>query len=146
MFATMRKVQLGLALLLVGCLKPPPLDPDADTKTSVEAMEAGAVVFEALPLTGLYELGETRAFEFVQEGTVIGRSFGRYEGPGTREGQQLHRFTARIELLPPGTPPVRWASEVLLDEKGRLLEGFERSVAAELSFRVVGQPAVLKIE
>jgi pimeloyl-ACP methyl ester carboxylesterase len=146
MFGAMRTVQFGLALLLVGCLKPPPLDPDAGGPTEGEAVEEGTVVSEARPLTGLYQLGEIRAFEFVQEGTVIGRSFGRYEGPIEREGKVVHRFSARIELLPPGTDPIRWSSEAVFDEQGRLIEGFERSVAAELVFRSKPDKDMLEIE
>jgi pimeloyl-ACP methyl ester carboxylesterase len=140
----LRTVQLGLALLLAGCLKPPPLDPETGTAT-VEGVEAGTVISEARPLTGLYEPGEIRAFEFVQEGTVIGRSFGRYDGPVEGNASQ-HRFSAKIELLPPGTKPVRWASQTVFGEQGRLIEGFERSVAAELVFHSESKPEVLRIE
>lgn len=144
MVAPMRTVSLGFMLLLAGCLQPPPLDPVSAGEGASVAVEAGAVLSEARPLTGLYERGELRAFEFVQEGTVIGRSFGRYEGTVERAGQTMHRFSSRIELLPPGTKPLRWSSELLFDEQGRLVEGFERSVAAELMFR--STPELLQIE
>ncbi|MFV8750317.1 alpha/beta hydrolase family protein [Nannocystaceae bacterium ST9] len=140
--AGMRTFALSLALL-VGCVTPPTLDPDAAGEGEGGAIEAGTVISEARPLTGLYALGEVRAFEFVQEGTVIGRSFGRYEGTLEREGVTLHRFASRIELLPPGTKPLRWSSEILFDERGRLVEGFERSIAAELTFRA--KPELLAI-
>ena len=134
------------ALLLTACLQPPPIDPESAKDPSTPELAEGAVIAEAHPLTGLYNVGEIRAFEFVQEGTVIGRSFGRYEGSFEREGQTLHRFSTQIELLPPGTKPLRWSSEVVFDEQGHLIEGFERSVAAELVFRTRAKPATLEIE
>ncbi len=129
--------------LLAGCVTPPTLDPNANLASESEAVEIGTVISPARPLTGLYHAGEIRAFEFVQEGTVIGRSFGRYVGPVERAGKTLHRFDSRIELLPPGTKPLRWSSEIVLDEQGQLIEGFERSIAAELVFRT--GPEVLTI-
>jgi pimeloyl-ACP methyl ester carboxylesterase len=110
------------------------------------AVKEGDVVAPARELAGLYAVGEMRAFSFTQLGTEIGRSYGRYEGTVTRGGRTLHRITTKVELQPPGGKPLQFASEVLLDERGDLVEGWERSMAAELRFSVVAERSVLAIE
>lgn len=109
------------------------------------AVEEGEVVAPARELAGLYAVGEMRAFSFTQLGTEIGRSYGRYDGAVTRDGRTLHQFSTKVELLPPGGKPLRFASEVLVDEHGDLVEGWERSMAAELRFAVAADRKVLEI-
>ncbi len=75
---------------------------------------------------------------------LIGRSWGRYEGPVERGGQQLHRFATRIELELPNRPPVRSEGEIIIDAGGELVSGFERSDGAQLSFSVDGGVLVLE--
>ncbi len=135
-----------LALLTAGCVTPPSSDPEGTSTPTQTALQAGMVAAPGRPIAELYAVGEVRGFEFVQEGVTIGRSFGRYEGPVTRDGKTLHRFTTRSELLPPNGKPVRWASELLFDEHGRLIEGNERSIAAELRFSSREDPDALIIE
>lgn len=137
-------------LALCGCLQvPPPGSPSVAPEA--DGASESTVVHTAQPLDGLYEIGEIRGFEFTQVGQTIGRSFGRYEGPVERDGQTLHRFSTRVELIPPNGEPLRFASELLVDDKGDLVEGWERSMAAELRFSVVPDKAapgkqVLSIE
>ena len=123
----------------------PPSGTEAVTPEAPTA-EAGEVIEPARALAGLYEAGEIRGFAFTQVGEVIGRSFGRYEGPVERGGQTLHRFSTRVELLPPGGKPLRFAAELLVDEHGDLVEGWERSMAAELRFTVAPEQKLLSIE
>ncbi|EDM81212.1 hypothetical protein PPSIR1_30390 [Plesiocystis pacifica SIR-1] len=104
------------------------------------------VVDPARAIGELYEVGEIRAFEFTQLGTTIGRSWGRYGGTVVQAGETLHRIETRVELLPPGSKPVRWASELLVDGEGNLVGGWERSMAAQLSFAVDPGDAMLRIE
>lgn len=109
-------------------------------------MADGDVASPARALAEMYAVGEMRAFSFTQLGQEIGRSYGRYEGAIERDGRTLHRFSTKIELQPPGGKPLRFASELLLDESGDLVEGWERSMAAELRFRVVSERSTLEIE
>ena len=108
--------------------------------------EVGEVIDPARSVADLYEDGEIRGFEFRQIGEAIGQSFGRYEGTVEVEGRTLHRVSTRVELLPPGGKPLRFASELLLDERGDLVSGWERSVAAELRFAVDAAKSKLVIE
>jgi pimeloyl-ACP methyl ester carboxylesterase len=78
-------------------------------------------------------VGEIRGFEFRQGGKVIGRSFGRYVGPIEGAPGQ-HLFETRIELLVPDREPLRSVGEIVLDERGHLVRGHERSNAAEIVF------------
>lgn len=141
----MRSQVAALLLGLVACVQPPAIDPEAGGGGEVTTLAAGTILSEAHALTGLYQVGEIRAFEFVQEGTVIGRSYGRYEGTETRGDRTLHRFAGRIELTPPASAPLRWASEVVFDGDGRLIEGHERAPGAALEFRSKREPAVLEL-
>jgi pimeloyl-ACP methyl ester carboxylesterase len=84
-----------------------------------------------------------RGYEYRQNGQVVGRSFGRYDGEVEVGGRTLYRFSARMERVvdrsaPGGAdlPDLRGMSEILLDESGRLVSGFERSASAELRFKV----------
>lgn len=88
-------------------------------------------------------MGEVRAFEMRQGDRVIGHSWGRYAGPEGAGPDLRHRFETRIELLLPGRPEARAEGVILLDERGNLVEGYERSDAAELSFARDG--AVLRL-
>lgn len=138
---------IAASLLLVGggCLEAPPTASESvDPEDAQAATES--VVEPARVLAELYEVGEVRAFEYTQVGATIGRSWGRYEGTVEHEGATVHKFATRVELLPPGGKPLRWASELLLDDEGNLVAGWERSVAAELRFAVDEQDAMLRIE
>jgi len=131
--------------LLCACFEAPP--PGTAAPADEAAGEAAdAIIDPARPLTELYAVGEIRGFSFSQVGEEIGRSFGRYDGTVEREGQTLHQFSSRIELLPPGGKPLRFASQLLLDDRGDLVEGWERSMAAELRFWVRAEQDVLDIE
>ena len=74
---------------------------------------------------------EVREFAISQAGQPIARSWGRYAG---RTPDGLHRFETRIELVAPGRATARSEVEILLDDRGALVRGFERSDAAELRF------------
>jgi pimeloyl-ACP methyl ester carboxylesterase len=102
------------------------------------ATRAATIVWEARPVAELYRVGEVRAFEFRQNESAIGRSWGRYEGTVDDQGVTLHRFATRIELELPDRPPVRSEGEIFVDGDGELVRGFERSDAAELRFDVAG--------
>jgi dienelactone hydrolase len=139
-----RPLPVIAVLALCGCLKVPPSGTDIE-QPGDEAEDAPSVV-PARAVAELYQVGEIRGFEFTQSGQPIGRSFGRYDGTVSRDGRTLHRFSTRIELLPPGGEPLHIAAELLLDEKGELVEGWERSDFAELRFLVLPDKQVLAIE
>lgn len=137
----MRRLLPAIALLGVcGCLQAPPSGTQT-VEPQDQALPEATVVDPARALLGLYQAGEIRGFEFTQSGQVIGRSYGRYEGTVERGARTLHRFTTRVELVPPGGQPLRFASELLLDDQGDLVEGWERSIAAELRFMVKADKA-----
>lgn len=141
----MRRPLPAIAVLaLCGCLKAPPSGTEIEQPEDEES-ETG-IVAPARALVELYAVGELRGFEYTQSGQLIGRSFGRYEGPVERKGRTLHRFSTKIELLPPGGDPLHVASELLIDPSCDLVEGWERSMAAELRFAVVPDQRVLAIE
>lgn len=123
---------LGCLVLSIGCLTPPPAG-DAARPDDATARGEAEVLWEGRAPGAVYDAGEVRTFEIRQAGHRIGRSWGRYVGPV--EGEPAHhRFETRIELEIPGRPPVRSAGELVLDEHGHLVRGFERSSAAELLF------------
>jgi len=126
---------------LSGCLQAPPAGIPTVGPEDEELAEL-TVVEPARALAGLYQSGEIRGFEFTQVGQTIGRSYGRYDGVVERNGRALHRFATRVELMPPGGQPLRFASEVYVDDEGDLVEGWERSIAAELRFAVVADQAM----
>lgn len=141
----MRRPLPAIAVLaLCGCLQAPPSG--TLTEAPEDEGEASSIVAPARKVADLYKVGEIRGFEYTQAGQPIGRSFGRYDGPVEREGRTLHRFTTRVELLPPGGQPLRFASELLLDQNCDLVEGWERSMAAELRFALKADKGVLAIE
>lgn len=122
------------ALALPACIEPPPaLPPDAVSEGGKAATTA-TLVWEGLPLGDLYAPGEIRGFEMHQGGRLIGRTWGRYVGPEGDPPSRRHRFETRTELLLPGRPPARAEGLLVLDERGALVEGHERSDAAELRF------------
>jgi len=128
-----------LALLLAttalpACIKPPPaLPPDAISEGGKTA-PTSQVVWDGLGPGDLYAPGEIRGFELHQGGALIGRSWGRYIGPEGEAPALRHRFETRTELLLPGRPPARAEGLLLLDDRGTLVSGHERSDAAELRF------------
>ncbi|MGH1346579.1 MAG: alpha/beta hydrolase family protein [Nannocystales bacterium] len=132
----MRRILLsGLALAATACLTPPPSTTPADSAAASTTDEATAPkrLWPGVATKDAYPIGQTRAFEFVQADRRIGRSWGRYVG--TIDGApNHHRFETRIELELPGREPLRSAGELILDDNGALVRGFERSSAAELTF------------
>lgn len=134
-----------LAALASGCLKIPT---DAAGTTpggaaGTAAAEQAPLVWPGKPPGQLYALGEVRVFELIQAGKKIGTSWGRYDGPLPGG---LHRFSTRVELkMPSAAPnagpagePLRSAGEIVVDERGDLVRGFERSKAIELRFERSG--------
>ncbi len=132
----MRRILLtGLALAATACLTPPPSTTpvDAGAAASTDDATAPKRLWPGVSPKDAYPVGQTRAFEFVQADRRIGRSWGRYVG--TIDGApHHHRFETRIELELPGREPLRSAGELVLDDNGALVGGFERSSAAELTF------------
>jgi alpha-beta hydrolase superfamily lysophospholipase len=120
---------LLLALACAACLTPPPAG--EGTKVPGADVDAPKRLRPATDVAHVYAKGEVRQFEMRQAGQSIGTSWGRYVGP-LPDGN--HRFETRIELRLPGRAPARSAGELVLDARGRLVRGFERSDAAELVF------------
>jgi len=143
---------LGLALPLLGataCLKIPA--GEAQSAAPGEAQDpadAGTrVAWPGKPPAQLYGVGEQRVFELIQGGKKIGTSWGRYDGP---IAGGLHRYSTRVELTMPqrdpnvgGAPePLRSVGEIVIDDRGELVRGFERSQAIELRFERSGDQLV----
>ncbi len=132
----MRRILLtGFALAAAACLTPPPSTTPADATAASAGDDATAPkrLWPGVSPKDAYPIGETRAFQFVQADRRIGRSWGRYAG--TLDGEpNHHRFETRIELELPGREPLRSSGELILDDTGALVRGFERSSAAELTF------------
>ena len=127
------------AALLPGCLKIPAGDAPTGPDSAAGSPGAPALVWPGKPPNQLYAPGEVRVFTLIQGGKKIGTSWGRYDGA---EGP-LHKFSTRTELTPqssaPNTQqvppePLRSAGEILVDARGELVRGFERSKAIELRF------------
>jgi len=135
----------ALATVLTGgCLNvPPPAAPGSD---GVAAAPAEKTQFYAgRPVGELYRVGEVREFVFVQSGHKLGTSWGRYDGPFQRDGETFHRFSTRIELnMPNAEVPVRSEGEIVVDDRGDLVEGFEKSEAVVLKYTVAD--GVLQLE
>jgi pimeloyl-ACP methyl ester carboxylesterase len=127
-----RRALLGCLAIAAACLTPPPAGEGTRPEDAATRDEA-PVLWAGRSAGNVYGKGEVRAFEFRQAGHRIGRSWGRYTGPVEGEHGH-HRFETRIELEIPGRAPVRSAGELVLDNRGRLVRGFERSPAAELIF------------
>ncbi|MBV1858142.1 MAG: lysophospholipase [Nannocystaceae bacterium] len=132
----MRRILLtGLALAATACLTPPPSTTPADGPAVASTDDATAPkrLWPGVSPKDAYPVGQTRAFEFVQADRRIGRSWGRYVGT-IDSSPDHHRFETRIELELPGREPLRSSGELILDDNGALVRGFERSSAAELTF------------
>ena len=141
-----RKIAAGLAALSLnlawGCLP----TPTADGTSSPTAKDApSGTLWTAKSPGELYKVGEVRGFEYLQSGRVVGRSWGRYEGPIQVDGRTVYRFSARIERVADpmvtaaaALPDLRGVSEILIDAEGRLVSAFERSASAELRLEVEG--------
>lgn len=136
------------ALAAGGCLK----IPTAETGSTPEAgagspAEQATLVWPGKPPGQLYTVGEVRVFELIQAGKKIGTSWGRYDGP---LAGGLHRFSTRVELsLPASAPntggpgePLRSIGEIVVDARGDLVRGLERSKAIELRFERSGDTLV----
>jgi pimeloyl-ACP methyl ester carboxylesterase len=115
------------------CLAPPPAGEDTSAPTSVR--EDAKRLRAAVDVARVYAVGEVRQFEMGQAGQSIGTSWGRYVGV---DADGNHRFETRIELRIVGRAPARSEGEIILDPRGRLVRGFERSDAAELTFERKG--------
>lgn len=131
-----RSLALVLAILaLPACIEPPPALPPDGISQGAPDTGPTSVAWDGVGPGDLYAPGEVRGFELHQGGRLIGRSWGRYVGPSP-EG---HRFETRTELLLPGRPPARAEGALLLDDRGALVRGHERSDAAELRFDRAGK-------
>ncbi len=128
--ATLARVKRVAALvlaMLAGCLEVPP----AGESTRPPAAKPPRLVSHARKPGQIYAVGEVRQFAITQAGQPVATSWGRYAG---RTDDGLHRFETRIELVLPGRATARSEGEILLDDRGHLVRGFERSDAAELRF------------
>lgn len=143
------RLALPLALtaaLLPGCLKIP--TGDVPTSPAGKSASDTTLVWPGKPPGQLYAPGEVRVYTLIQGGKQIGTSWGRYDG---QEGE-YHKFSTRTELTPPSSAPntrkqappdpLRSAGEVVLDARGELVRGFERSKAIELRFDRKGDALV----
>ncbi len=91
----------------------------------------------------LYPVGVVRVWVMRQGGHEIGRSYGRYQGPDPGRSEH-HVFETRIELNIPGRPEIRSEGRVVVDANGHLVEGVERSNAAEI--RIERRGSFLRLE
>jgi len=119
----------GCCLWVAGCLSVPATEAPPELPA---AEDAPRVVWKARSIADFYAVGEVRAFELRQGGQTLGMSWGRYLGRDPETS--VHRFETRIELRVPGRGELRSAGELGLDERGRVVSGFERSPGAELTF------------
>ena len=146
-FAATRAVLAVLtASAPVACLKIPTADTQAQTPDSADERADERVAWPGKPPAALYASGETRVFDLIQGGKKIGTSWGRYDGP---LAGGLHHFSTRVELRPPtadktapAAEPLRSVGEIVLDARGELVRGFERSRATELRFERSGETLV----
>lgn len=134
-------VALGLAD--AGCLSVPTASDASSAPTDAQEGNATPIAWVARTPGELYARGEVRAFEMKQGGERIGTSWGRYVGPEPGEPAH-HRFETRIELEIPGRR-VRSSGRIVLDERGHLVRGYERSEAAELVFERKGDALVIAL-
>jgi len=138
-----RLAQIAALVVLTGCLKIPTGETGTAPPAASEPATAAALVWPGKPPGQLYRVGEVRVFELIQGGKKIGTSWGRYDGPLPGD---LHRFSTRVELqLPASAPntgspggPLRSAGEIVIDARGDLVRGLERSQAVELRFERSG--------
>lgn len=143
------RAPLALALVLLaqagGCLKIPAGDlPVAPGTGPEDPGDKATLAWPGKPPDQLYRPGEVRAFVLMQAGKAIGTSWGRYEGPAPGEPGRF-RFATRVELVPPARPgagpsePLRSLGELVVDARGAVVRGLERSKAAELRFERAGE-------
>lgn len=144
-----RLAVVALALVGVsGCLKVPGADAEPPERASATTPEGPIEVWRGHTPASLYKPGEVRSFEIYREGKLVGTSHGRYEGP-VEGAPDHHRYSTRVELFPPDTTPaqrderaIRASGEIIVDARGDLVRGFERSPAAELQFTREGDALV----
>lgn len=142
----------GSAVVLAGvglsaCLKLPPANAPtgAGDGASVASEGSGAVLVPARAVADLYTPGEVRGFVFQQGDEKIGASYGRYDGPQTTEaGDVEHHFSVRNTLRVPGRAEVRTEGQMVLDDSGVLVRGWEQSEAARLEYEVQGDSLILR--
>ncbi len=120
------------AVTIAGCLAGPP----PQTAEPAPGAARGPVGPGAL-----YEPGEVRAFRIVQAGYTLGHSYGRYLGP---EGTGRHVFETKVEIRVPARPVARSEGRIVYDDRGAVVEGYERSDAAEIRFHRAGDTLVLE--
>jgi len=128
-----RLILAAYCLLAPACLKVPGPDPTAPEPATEAAPPA--VLWPGSDPGSLYEVGEVRGFRIEQGTQLIAKSWGRYVG---LDAAGLHVFETRIELHAPGVEPVRSVGRLRLDERGALVDGFERSRVVELNFKREG--------
>lgn len=129
----MRWASLLVPFAFAGCLSVPTTEtktPDEDAAAAATKPREG---WPGVSVAKAYPVGKVRVFSFEQGGELTGRSWGRYMGPLADEPGH-HRFETKIELILPGRSPIRSEGELVLDDEGNLVRGFERSDAAELTF------------
>ncbi len=138
-----RSLLISAGLCATGCLKIPPEGAMPPKEESLDREELDRVeIWPGKPVGELYAVGEVRAFAFHRKGALVARSWGRYDGP-TTDTPPLHRFSTRVEITIPGREPQRSAGEIVLDDAGQLVRGFEQRGPTRLHFRRDGQ--LLKI-
>lgn len=129
---------------LSGCLKIPAADGGGAV---AEIDPAGPVEVRAgTDIAQLYEVGQARVFGIAQGGQRLGTSWGRYVGPETTAAGVHHRFETKVELNVPGRGQLRSEGALVLDDRGALVSGFERSDAGEVRFHRDGDLVVLEQE
>ncbi len=134
-----RSLLISACLSAAGCLRIPPEGALPPQQESLDREELQRVEIWPARLAGeLYAVGEVRAFAFRRKGGLVARSWGRYEGP-TADDPPLHRFSTRVEITIPGREPQRSAGEIVVDDAGQLVRGYEQSGPTRLQFRRDGQ-------
>ncbi|MCA9656933.1 MAG: alpha/beta hydrolase [Myxococcales bacterium] len=140
--ARRRALGLCLSLTAAGCLKIPAEGSEAPTEVLDRATIESVEVWPGKGAGELYAVGETRTFILRRGDAVIGRSWGRYDGP-TDDATPLHRFTTRVELRFEGREPLRSAGSIVLDDRGRLIRGDEQAGPTRLRFSRDGDDLVI---
>lgn len=138
----------ALALVLAvagpgGCVKPPPAEtPGVGAAASVDSTLAEPL-WTPPSVGALYQAGEVRGFELRQAGRVFAHSYGRYVGPDPNAPEH-HVFETRIQIDLPSGQTLRSQGRLVLDGRGQLVSGFERSDAAQIRFQREGDTLELQ--
>lgn len=142
--ATLRPMTRAWSVLLaisvtLSCIEPPPTTTVTVAPSGAPKASASVVVWDAKTIPELYQPGDVRGFAISQGEHRVGLSWGRYVGP-VADG---YRFETRIELEIPGRGQIRSEGELVVDEHGHVVHGFERSASAELRYHREGDALVL---